>query len=50
MSDTHIPSDPTGSGFRVLAQYTKALSFASKEGAQSQGLPAAPQIEMGVDL
>ena len=42
--------DQAKPGIRVLAQYTKAMSFVTKDGIQATGLSAAPQIDMGVDL
>ena len=41
---------PTGPGFRILAQYVRDLSFENPRAPESLRLEGKPQIDMGVEM
>lgn len=50
MSEIRPPGTAGVPNIRVLAQYAKAVSFISKDGAQVSGQDKPPSIDIGVDL
>ena len=44
------PSETTGPGFRILAQYVKDMSFENPKAPDSLRLDVKPQMDMGVEL
>lgn len=49
-NDPMVPNTDPAPHIRVLAQYTKSVTFNSKDGAQTMQMDQPPKIELGIDL